>query len=82
MGLGGVLGLDFGFVDFGVMDLEMEYLWGLFLMEFCGSGKINVLEQNHHKKHVFSKVDFNGIFKGRNLVILKVRIFRCVVLGC
>ena len=69
-------------MDFGVMDLEMEYFWGVFLMEFWGSGKIKVLEQSHTKKTVFSTVDFNGIFGGRIDVILKVLIFTCSILGC
>ena len=69
-------------MDFGVMDLEMEYFWVLFLMEFWGSGKIKVLEQNENKKQVFSKVDFNGRFEGRNVVILMVLIFTCSILGC
>ena len=74
--------MGFGFVDFGVMDLEMEYFWVLFLMEFWGSGKIKVLEHNHTKKAVFSTVDFNGIFDGRIDVILRFLIFTGFVLGC
>ena len=74
--------MGFGFVDFGVMDLEMEYFWVLFLMEFWGSGKIKVLKQNENKKPVFSTVDFNGIFEGRIDVILRVLIFTGLILGC
>ena len=69
-------------MDFGIMDVEIEFFWVVFLMEFWGLGKIKVLEQNENKKQVFSKVDFNGRFKGRNLVILKVLIFTCSILGC
>ncbi len=82
MGLGGVLGLEFGLVGFGIRDLEMEYFWVLFLMEFWGSWKINVLEHNDTKKAVFSTVDFNGRFKGRIHLILRLLTFTCLILGC
>ena len=82
MGLGMVLGLSSGLMDLSGTRLEMEYFWVVFFKEFWGSWKIKVLEQNHTKKHVFSTVDFNGIFKGRNTVILKVLVFTCLVLGC
>ena len=53
-----------------------------FLMQFGGSWKIKVLVENDHKKAVFSTVDFNGRFKGRIHVILRLLIFTCLVLGC
>ena len=56
--------------------------WVVFLMQFGGSWKIKVLVENDHKKAVFSTVDFNGRFKGRIHVILRLLIFTCLVLGC
>ena len=82
IGLGGALEMDFGFMDLWSIGLEMEYFWVLFLMEFWGSWKIKVLEQNENKKPGFSTVDFNGIFEGRIDVILRFLIFTGLVLGC
>ena len=84
IGLGGVLEMDFGFMEFWSTGLEMEYFWMLFLMEFWGSWKIVVLDRNDNKKSVFSTVDFNGRFKGRIHVILRLLIFTCCfrVLKC
>ena len=56
--------------------------WVVFLMQFGGSWKIKVLVENDHKNAVFSTVDFNGRFKGRIHVILRLLIFTCLVLGC
>ena len=59
-----------------------SYVLGGVFNAVWGSWKIKVLEQNHTKKHVFSTVDFNGIFKGRIDFILRVLIFTGLVLGC
>ena len=58
-----------------------SYVLGGVLNAVWGSWKIKVLVENDHKNAVFSTVDFNGRFKGRIHVILRLLIFTCLVLG-